>query len=103
VAREPELRNGSAAVYAGWRSLVSAILEQGGGEGVFTSTFDIDQATTQILALLDGLGVPLVLEHPRTTTESATDAVLDAFAAILGCPAPGPGRRPVGQRMMTLT
>jgi AcrR family transcriptional regulator len=93
AARDSELREGSAAIYAGWRSLVTAILEHGREQGVFTESFDIDHATTQVLALIDGVGVPLVLKHPETTTATATDAVLSALAAILGCPALAAGAR----------
>jgi hypothetical protein len=41
----------------------------------------------QVLALLDGVGVPVVLEHPGMTGAQAAATVLDALAEILGCPA----------------
>ena len=40
-----------------------------------------------MLALLDGVGVPVVLEHPGITSARAAAVVLDALAAILGCEA----------------
>jgi AcrR family transcriptional regulator len=86
AARDAELRSGSAAVYAQWRTLVSAILADGRAAGDFRSDLDTDQAATQVLALLDGVGVPLVLEHPGMTSARAAAAVLDALAGILGCP-----------------
>jgi AcrR family transcriptional regulator len=87
AARDGELRSGSAAVYAQWRTLVGGILADGRAAGDFRSDVDIDRAATQVLALLDGVGVPLVLEHPGMTSARAAAAVLDALAGILGCPA----------------
>jgi len=86
AARDEELRTGSAAVYAEWRAMVSAILADGWASGVFSRDLDVDPAVTQVLALLDGVGVPLVLEHPGMTSAYATDVVLDALARILQCP-----------------
>lgn len=87
AARDDELRSGSAAVYARWRDLVGGILAAGCAVGAFRRDLDTELAAAQVLALLDGVGVPVVLEHPGTTGESAAATVLDALAAILGCPA----------------
>jgi AcrR family transcriptional regulator len=86
AARDEELRSGSAAVYAQWRALVGGILAEGRAAGAFSAGVDVDRAATQLLALLDGVGVPLVLDHPGMTSEHAAGAVLGALAAILGCP-----------------
>jgi AcrR family transcriptional regulator len=85
AARDGELRAGSAAIYGRWRELVGRILTDGRAAGAFRDDLDIDQAAIQILALLDGVGVPLVLEHPAMTSARAAAAVLDALAGILGC------------------
>lgn len=87
AARDEELRAGSAAVYAGWRALVGGILTGGCASGVFRGDLDIERAVTQVLALLDGVGVPLVLDHPDMTSSQAAHVVLAALAAILDCPA----------------
>jgi AcrR family transcriptional regulator len=87
AARDSELRAGSAAVYARWRTLVGGILADGRAAGDFRSDLDTDQAAIQVLALLDGVGVPVVLEHPGITSVRAAAVVLDALAAILGCEA----------------
>jgi AcrR family transcriptional regulator len=87
AARDGELRSGSAAVYAKWRALVAGVLGDGCAKGAFRPDLDVDQAATQILALLDGVGVPLVLRHPGMTSATAAAVVLDALAAVLGCPA----------------
>ncbi|MEA2159851.1 MAG: hypothetical protein QOD66_2231 [Solirubrobacteraceae bacterium] len=87
AARDSELRSGSAAIYAGWRALVGGILNEGRTAGDFRSDLDTDLAATQVLALLDGVGVPVVLEHPGMTSAHAAAAVLDALAAMLGCAA----------------
>jgi AcrR family transcriptional regulator len=92
AARDSDLRSGSAAVYAEWRALVGRVLAEGRAAGNFRSDLDIDRATTQLLALLDGVGVPIVLEHPGMTGASAAEAVLDALAGILGCAALSPER-----------
>jgi AcrR family transcriptional regulator len=93
AARDGELRSSSAAVYAEWRTLVGGMLADGCADGAFRDDLDIDRATTQVLALLDGVGVPIVLEHPGMTSASAADAVLDALAGILGCAALRPEGR----------
>ncbi len=87
AARDNELRSGSAAVYTRWRDLVGGILAAGRAAGAFRRDLDTELAATQVLALLDGVGVPVVLEHPGITSASAAATVLDALAAILGCPA----------------
>jgi AcrR family transcriptional regulator len=87
AARDDELRAGSADVYAKWRALVGSVLADGRAAGDFRSDLDIDQAATQVMALLDGVGVPLVLRHPGITSAGAAAAVLDALAGILGCDA----------------
>jgi AcrR family transcriptional regulator len=87
AARDSELRSGSAAIYAQWRTLVSGILTDGRAAGDFRSDLDTDQTAMQVLALLDGVGVPVVLEHPGMTSAGAAAAVLDALAAMLGCEA----------------
>jgi AcrR family transcriptional regulator len=85
AARDAELRSGSAAVYAEWRALVGRVLEEGRAVGAFRADLDIETAATQVLALLDGVGVPVVLGHPGTTSARAAATVLDALAGILGC------------------
>jgi AcrR family transcriptional regulator len=87
AARDGELRSGSAAIYAQWRTLVSGILTDGRAAGQFRSDLDTEQTAIQVLALLDGVGVPVVLEHPGMTSARAAEAVLDALAGILGCEA----------------
>lgn len=92
AARDDELRAGSADVYARWRALVGGVLADGCAAGAFRSDLDIDQAATQVMALLDGVGVPLVLRHPGITSAGAAAAVLDALAGILECEALRPDR-----------
>ena len=86
AARDEELRAGSAAVYAEWRALVGSILADGCAGGVFPGDLDRERAATQVLALLDGVGVPLVLDHPDMTSSQAARIVLAALAALLACP-----------------
>lgn len=87
AARDGELRSGSAAIYARWRTLVSGILTDGRAAGQFRGDLDAEQAAIQVLALLDGVGVPVVLEHPGISSARAAASVLDALAGILGCAA----------------
>ena len=87
AARDGELRSGSAAIYGQWRALVSGILADGCAAGDFRRDLDTDQTAIQVLALLDGVGVPVVLEHPGMTSARAAAAVLDGLAALLGCEA----------------
>jgi AcrR family transcriptional regulator len=87
AARDDELRAGSADVYAKWRALVGSVLADGRTAGAFRGDLDTDQAAIQVMALLDGVGVPLVLGHPGITSAGAAAAVLDALAGILDCDA----------------
>jgi AcrR family transcriptional regulator len=87
AARDSELRSGLAAIYARWRTLVGGILADGRAAGDFRGDLDTDQTAIQVLALLDGLGIPVVLGHPGMTGARAAAAVLDALAAMLGCEA----------------
>jgi AcrR family transcriptional regulator len=87
AARDSELRSGSAAIYARWRTLVGGILADGRAAGDFRGDLDTDQTAIQVLALLDGVGIPVVLGHPGMTSARAAAAVLDALAAMLGCEA----------------
>ena len=87
AAQDSELRSGSAAIYARWRTLVGGILADGRAAGDFRGDLDTDQTAIQVLALLDGVGIPVVLGHPGMTSARAAAAVLDALAAMLGCEA----------------
>jgi AcrR family transcriptional regulator len=87
AARDSELRSGSAAIYARWRTLFGGILADGRAAGDFRGDLDTDQTAIQVLALLDGVGIPVVLGHPGMTSARAAAAVLDALAAMLGCEA----------------
>jgi hypothetical protein len=76
-----------AAIYARWRTLVCGILADGRAAGDFRGDLDTDRTAIQVLALLDGVGIPVVLGHPGMTGARAAAAVLDALAAMLGCEA----------------
>jgi hypothetical protein len=87
AVRDDELRIRSATVYGQWRALVGGIITDGCAGRLFRTDLDVDRTTTQVLALLDGVGVPLALRHPGMTSATAVAAVLDALSASLDCPA----------------
>ena len=91
-ARDAELAREWCAVYEQWKELLRRILRDGVAGGDFTVE-DIEAASAQLLALIDGLFVPMVLGDASTPPPVAAALALSAVAAILDCPALRPAPR----------
>lgn len=86
-AHDPDLAQEWYAVYDEWKSILRSIVEAGVDTGVFTLTFPMDDAVTVLLAMFDGLCVPMVLNHASMPPARADALALAAVAQIVGCPA----------------
>ena len=86
-AHDPELAEEWYAVYDEWKSIVRPIVQDGVAAGVFALDLPVDDTVTVMLAIFDGLSVPMVLNHASMRPSRADALALAAVAQILGCPA----------------
>lgn len=86
-ARDPELAAEWRAAYEDWVSVVEEIVTDGIAAGVFPSEQPPRAVAVQTLALLDGLGIPMVLRDPAMAPERMLATALAALATLLRCPA----------------
>jgi AcrR family transcriptional regulator len=89
--RDDELREEAYEVYHMWRDLVQEVLRAGITSGRFRSGLNPEIASHQVVALIDGIGIPLALGDPGLPagTGAATEMVTDAVARLLGMPPRG--------------
>jgi AcrR family transcriptional regulator len=87
AARDADLANEWREVYEQWKALVRPILTDGTAVGRFAAQAGIDATAAQILALFDGLCVPMVLGERSMSPTAAAVLALSAVAALLACPA----------------
>lgn len=83
--RDEELRAEAHAVYDGWRSLVARVVRTGLDSGRFHTDLDPDRVANLVVALIDGIGVPVALDDPALARAqgTATELVEDAVARLL--------------------
>jgi AcrR family transcriptional regulator len=84
AARDTELAVEWRAVYEEWRGLVRPILQDGVERGDFSPPADLEAVITVILALFDGLSIPMVLEQGDVVPDRASDFALATLASVLG-------------------
>jgi AcrR family transcriptional regulator len=90
AARDADLATEWREVYEQWKALVRPILADGTAAGRFAARAGIDATAAQILALFDGLCVPMVLGDRSMSPAAAAALALSAVAALLACPAVAP-------------
>jgi AcrR family transcriptional regulator len=79
AAHDPELAKDSREVNAAWVGLIARCIADGVETGMFTIEGTPGRAAAELLALLDGLGIRLAIEHPPVAaTESI--AILEGAA-----------------------
>jgi len=83
--RDDELRQEAHRVYQHWRQMVRDVVRAGIDAGRFDGSVDPDSAGHLVVALIDGIGVPLALGDPAITNaaRSATALIIDAVARLL--------------------
>jgi AcrR family transcriptional regulator len=85
-ARDPDLRAEWRSIHDQWCHLIERTLVAGEQAGSMTLPHGARTAALQLLAVLDGLHVPLVLEKPETPPAAIGRLMLDAAALIVACP-----------------
>jgi AcrR family transcriptional regulator len=86
AAREPELRHDSHAAYEGWLQIVRDAVDAGVAARAFRPRIDVATVARGILAMSDGFGIQIILEHGHTGRGEASRMVREWAAAILQCP-----------------
>ena len=86
AAREPELAAEWRLIHDQWCELIEEILRRGETAGSMTLPLGSHLVATQLLALLDGLSVPLVLQKEVAGPDAVGRLVLDAASAVVRCP-----------------
>jgi AcrR family transcriptional regulator len=81
--RDAEMRADTLRDYAAWRRLIAEAVRPGLGSGQFRSRHSPGRLAVLILALLDGVGIPLALGDPEITTDATTADVMSAIAEML--------------------
>jgi AcrR family transcriptional regulator len=86
AARDPELAEEWRSIHDQWCHLIEETVIGGERAGRMTLQHGPRTAALQLVALLDGLHVPLVLEKPEATPAAVGRLILQAAALIVGCP-----------------
>ncbi|GAA3808657.1 hypothetical protein GCM10022226_31000 [Sphaerisporangium flaviroseum] len=66
--REP-LRASHAAIYHRWRALIVQLVQEGQDQRLFAAELDVDDITEEFIALVDGLGLHILLEPGEAARE----------------------------------
>ena len=87
--------------YDEWRGRLAGIVRRGQAEGEIPATVDADSAAEEIVALVDGIGVQVLLGHGRVSVArqwQIVDTYLDAMTEghVGRPPAKAPARRGAG-------
>ena len=89
AARDEDVSRQWYAVYEQWKDLLRPILSDGSAAGVFRID-DPDAVAAQVLALFDGLCVPMVLGARAMPLRALTRVALSGVAALVHCPTLSP-------------
>jgi len=81
--RDAEMRADTLRDYAAWRRLIADVVRAGIGSGRFSTRNTPERIAVLILALLDGVGIPLALDDPEITPDGVTADVMSALAEVL--------------------
>lgn len=84
--RDDEVREEVHAIYRAWRELIHDVVVTGVAGGRFAGATDARAVSFQLLALIDGIGVPAALADPGLALDAvaSVDLVVDALARLLG-------------------
>jgi len=81
--RDPSLLADSADLAAQWRAIIGSIVDAGIASGDFGVDGPVDDAIAEILALVDGLGVQLMVGDQALTATRAVDIATAAARRVL--------------------
>lgn len=85
--RDESLRSSSASAYASWMALLREAIEECVAAGHVRAPADLESVAAGAVALGDGLGIQIALNHPGMTWDRAAEIVRAWLAVQLGCPA----------------
>ncbi|MCF2533474.1 TetR family transcriptional regulator [Yinghuangia sp. KLBMP8922] len=81
--RDAEWRTEVLADNAEWRGLLAETVADGVASGRFRADADPGRVARQALAMVDGIGLPIVLEDPAVPPEMARELLIDVLARLL--------------------
>ncbi len=84
AVREPDLRPVAARLYERYRRWMAALIRAGVQSGEFRSDIDVDAVANLAMALLDGVGVRVLIADPAMDVEAARSLVAERLAPQLG-------------------
>ncbi|NDL58303.1 TetR/AcrR family transcriptional regulator [Phytoactinopolyspora mesophila] len=84
AAHDAELRRNSLDLQARYRQPLTAAIEHGRDKGDFTLRHEPAAVVDVVVAALDGLLYPRVLEQPRPDSDGFRHVLLDQLASTLG-------------------
>ncbi|HLJ68993.1 MAG TPA: TetR/AcrR family transcriptional regulator [Chloroflexota bacterium] len=82
--RNPELRAPYMRMYEAWASMIEDTLERGKQTGAFARSVNPRPAALQILAVIDGLTTPLLVEDPAVEDKNAYQLASEVVESLLG-------------------
>jgi AcrR family transcriptional regulator len=82
--RDPELREESAAVARGWRTLVRRAIDDGVSANQFSINGSSDETAASLVALVDGLSLQVLVGDSRMRSARATRAAIRSSRRMLG-------------------
>jgi AcrR family transcriptional regulator len=82
--RDAEVRAGVLDDYRRWHELIAREISAGVSAGLLRTGAAPLDAARQVLALIDGLALPVALGDPEVTAARAGDLLTDALSRLLG-------------------
>lgn len=81
--RDAEMRADTLRDYDAWRRLVAEVLRRGAERGEFGCRAPAETVAVLVIAMVDGMGIPLALGDPRLSADGAVRDVLTALREML--------------------
>lgn len=81
--RDAEMRADTLRDYGAWRQLVAGAVRSGVSSGRFVTRQSPERVAVLVIALVDGVGIPLALGDPEVTPATAAADILSALTALL--------------------
>jgi AcrR family transcriptional regulator len=81
--RDAEMRADTLRDYDAWRRLVAQVLRRGAERGEFGRRAPAETLAVLVIALVDGMGIPLALGDPQLSADGAVRDVLAGLREML--------------------